>query len=128
VPGGIRRRLGDGAGHTLDVTLRGVVLTPEHAGGFRPGAPRLVCLMLDIPSRLDPRRVHAAMVMFDLTRKEAIVGLYLANGHDIADIARLIGVSRNTVRTHAAMVREKLHVHSSLSAAARLRSAMAFVP
>jgi DNA-binding CsgD family transcriptional regulator len=84
--------------------------------------------MVDIPSRLDPRRVCAAMDMFELTRKEAIVGLYLASGHDIPDIARLLGVGRNTVRTHAAMVREKLEVHSSLSAAARLRSAMAFVP
>ena len=56
-----------------------------------------------------------------LTWREAQVGLLLADGEDIDAIAARLGRSRNTIRSHAASLRDKLGVTTSIAAAAMIR-------
>jgi DNA-binding NarL/FixJ family response regulator len=56
--------------------------------------------------------------------REWRIGLFLADGLDIDRIAALLSISRNTVRTHVAALREKLGVSSSLAVAAALRASI----
>ena len=65
------------------------------------------------------------MRLFGLTRCEATVGMHLAAGLTTGEIARRLSVSRNTVRTHQAMLRDKIGVRSSLAIAAEMRRAAA---
>jgi DNA-binding NarL/FixJ family response regulator len=62
------------------------------------------------------------MRLFGLTRREATVGTHLAGGLTVDDIARRLALSRNTIRTHVAMLREKLGVHNALAVAAQIRA------
>lgn len=121
------------ADHGLDVTsaavecgsgmliLRVLVLPQEQAHQFSSGADRLLCLAIDDPTR--PRWVqsHEAMHLFDLSRQEANVGAHLVAGLGVPEIAKRLGLSRNTVRTHVAALRDKLGVDSALAIAAELR-------
>ena len=61
-----------------------------------------------------------------LTRREAQVLGHLANGLPRAEIARLLDVSPNTVRTHVQRILVKLSVHSTLAAVAVARGAGLF--
>lgn len=83
----------------------------------------LLCLVVDDPERPVKAGVDRLAGQFGLTPREALVGAHLAAGFRIGEIASSIGVSRNTVRTHAALLREKLGERSALAVAARLRSA-----
>jgi DNA-binding NarL/FixJ family response regulator len=64
---------------------------------------------------------HAALLVSQLTvREREVLGLLTA-GLDGPAIARRLGVSRNTVRTHVQSILTKLQVHSRLEAAAFAR-------
>jgi DNA-binding CsgD family transcriptional regulator/PAS domain-containing protein len=82
---------------------------------------RLYCLLIDDPARPPWRDVADAMRLYGLTRREATVGGHLAAGETVDEIARRLGVSRNTVRTHVAILRDKLGVRTSLAVAAEMR-------
>jgi DNA-binding NarL/FixJ family response regulator len=88
-----------------------------------PDRDTLLCLVVDDPERPMKAGVDQLAGQFGLTPREALVGAHLAAGFRIGEIASSIGVSRNTVRTHAALLREKLGERSALAVAARLRSA-----
>lgn len=99
-------------------------LAEEAVREFDPAATRLFCLLIDDPARPHWPSVEDAMRLFALTRREAIVGTHLAAGLPPDEIARRLSVSRNTVRSHLAMLREKLGVHSALAVAAEMRRAI----
>ncbi len=82
------------------------------------------CLIVDDPARPDWPLVDAAMRLFGLTRREATVGAQLAAGLTVDTIAARLGVSRNTVRSHLAMLRDKLGARSALGVAAIIRRAV----
>ena len=58
-----------------------------------------------------------------LTERELEVFGQMAAGHDRRGIARLLGVSPHTVRTHIQKIFVKLDVHSMIEALALLRAA-----
>jgi DNA-binding NarL/FixJ family response regulator len=51
-----------------------------------------------------------------LTEREEEVLAHLAKGHAYKEIADLMGISFETVRTHVRTIYEKLHVHSRTEA------------
>lgn len=69
------------------------------------------------------RRLHREdeHLLERLTRRERDVLRLLSSGHRRETIARRLGLSPNTVRTHVSGVLEKLGVHDQLAAAARGR-------
>lgn len=62
--------------------------------------------------------VSAALLAGQLTPREREVLTFLVGGKDNAEIARSLGVSANTVRTHVQSILTKLGVRSRLQAAA----------
>jgi DNA-binding NarL/FixJ family response regulator len=75
-----------------------------------------------LPHRLGPaargeREDHAALLAGQLTRRERQVLALLVEGADGRTVARQLGISRNTVRTHVQSILSKLQVHSRLEAA-----------
>lgn len=103
------------------VFFRVAPLSPEDSAQFRGGGDPLYCLLIDDPSLPNWSQVESAIALFGLTRREATVGSLLAAGSAISEIARRLGVSRNTVRTHVARLRDKLGVKSAISVAAEMR-------
>lgn len=67
---------------------------------------------------LPPRDAHVALLVSQLTNRELEVLQLLSEGASSEVIAKTIGVSRNTVRTHVQSILGKLGVHSRLEAAA----------
>ena len=104
--------------------VRAAPLSTPDAREFANGADRLICVMIDDPARPDWTGVDNAMQLFGLTRREATVGVHLAAGLGVDQIAQRLGLSRNTVRTHLAVLRDKLDVRSALAAAAEMRRAI----
>lgn len=96
----------------------------DDARPFGPTSDRLFCLLIDDPARPHWPSVEDAMRLFGLTRQEATVGTHLAAGRAANEIACRLGVSRNTVRSHVAMLRDKLGAHSALAVAAGMRRAV----
>lgn len=84
--------------------------------------------------RLTPRpalsrfeRNDAAIRSLGLTARECeILGL-LASGESIKEMARTLGISPNTVKTHVARVYEKLEVQRRVQAIEKARS-LALIP
>lgn len=111
------------AGACGRLIFRVAPLAHDAARQFDARATRLFCLLIDDPARPHWPSVADAMRLFGLTRREAMVGAHIAAGLDVDGIAVRLGVSRNTVRTHLAAVREKLGVHSILAVAAEMRHA-----
>ncbi|MGP1352531.1 MAG: helix-turn-helix transcriptional regulator [Parasphingopyxis sp.] len=109
-------------GRRRPVVLRAVALPEERSRPY--GAP-LLCLMIDDPGRPKIDALADIARQYELTPREAAVGAHLAAGWTIAETALKLGISRNTVRTHVAHLREKLGERSMLGVAARLRSASA---
>ena len=63
-----------------------------------------------------PEAVKRAPEIQDLTEREAQVLAHLAKGHSYKEIADLLSISFETVRTHVRSIYEKLHVHSRTEA------------
>lgn len=112
---------GLGKARSNSLMFRVAALDPESARSFaRPGI-RLFCLVIDDPRRLHWVAIDEAIRLWGLTRCEAMVGSLLATGLGIDAIAARLQVSRNTVRSHLAALRDKLDAHSSLAVAAEMR-------
>jgi len=111
-------------GATGPLILRLASLSPHQAAGLGTSPECCFCLILDDPTRPAWPQIEEAMTLFDLTRREATVGTHLAAGLGIDDIARRLGLSRNTVRSHLAMLRDKLGARTALGVAARMRCAV----
>ena len=112
------------AGACGPLIFRVAPLAEDAARQFGANEERLFCLLIDDPARPHWPSVEDAMRLFGLTRREATVGTHLAAGRTPDEIARRLGVSRNTVRTHLAMLRDKLGMHSALAVAAEMRRAV----
>ncbi|HUE79218.1 MAG TPA: helix-turn-helix transcriptional regulator [Sphingomicrobium sp.] len=104
--------------------FRAAPLSPEDSARYGAGADPLYCILIDDPALPDWAGVGGAMALFGLTRREAAVGLQLAAGLGVTEIARRLGVSRNTVRTHVARLRDKLGLKSAISVSAQMRRAI----
>lgn len=104
--------------------VRVTPLNGDEAGEFAAGEGRLFCLLIDDPTRPHWRWIEDAMRLFGLTRTEAMVGTHIASGLTTDEIARRLCVSRNTIRSHLAMLRDKLGVSSALAIAAEMRRAI----
>jgi DNA-binding NarL/FixJ family response regulator len=104
--------------------LRTAPLDQGVSRGFSDSTEPLFLLMVDDPARPCWPDVDEAMALFGLTRREAAVGIHIAAGLSVDDIAHRLGISRNTVRTHLAVLRDKLGVRTALAAAATLRHAV----
>ncbi|HWX22815.1 MAG TPA: response regulator transcription factor [Candidatus Binatia bacterium] len=63
-----------------------------------------------------PEATRRAPEVETLTNREDQVLAHLAKGHAYKEIADLMGISFETVRTHARTIYEKLHVHSRTEA------------
>jgi DNA-binding NarL/FixJ family response regulator len=63
-----------------------------------------------------PKEVQRAPEIRTLTPREGHVLAALAKGHSYKEIADLLGISFETVRTHMRSIYEKLHVHSRTEA------------
>jgi DNA-binding NarL/FixJ family response regulator len=70
----------------------------------------------------DDDRRHTNAVIATLTPREREVLFHLANGRSRRDVAEMLHVSSNTIRTHLQNLMAKLGVHSSLEAVAWARS------
>lgn len=75
-----------------------------------PGAP---------PSSFE--RNHAAVRSLGLTARECETLELLASGQSIKEMARTLGISPNTVKTHVARVYEKLEVQRRVQAIEKAR-------
>ena len=64
-----------------------------------------------------PEDGHAAFLASQLTQREREVLELLVQGADGRTVARHLGISQNTVRTHVQSILTKLQVHSRLEAA-----------
>ena len=69
------------------------------------------------------RHRRAAIERYGLTAREVEILQQLANGTATAEIATLMGISSNTVRTHVQRIITKLGAHSKLEAVAAARDA-----
>jgi DNA-binding CsgD family transcriptional regulator len=91
-------------------------------------AAGFIALGLWAGRRLTPRpapavftRNEAAIASLGLSRRECeILGL-LASGQSIKEMARALGISPNTVKTHVARVYEKLEVQKRIQAVEKAR-------
>lgn len=63
-----------------------------------------------------PEPSRRAAEMDKLTNREEEVLAHLAKGHAYKEIAALMGISFDTVRTHVRTIYDKLHVHSRTEA------------
>jgi DNA-binding NarL/FixJ family response regulator len=70
----------------------------------------------------DPEQENGAQMFAALTRREREVLACLAEGTNRRDLAVLLHMSPNTVRTHLQNLMSKLNVHSALEAVALTRS------
>lgn len=70
----------------------------------------------------DPEQENGAQLLAALTRREREVLACLAEGTNRRDLAGLLHMSPNTVRTHLQNLMSKLGVHSALEAVALTRS------
>jgi len=84
--------------------------------------------------RLTPRpaaapfeRNHAAIRSLGLTARECEILELLASGQSIKEMARSLGISPNTVKTHVARVYEKLQVQRRVQAIEKARG-LALIP
>lgn len=103
------------------LVVRVAPLDADSRRDFSPAGERLFCILIDDLSRPKWNRIADAMRLFGLTRKETMVGNLLAEGYGINEIAARLLISRNTVRSHLAILRDKLSVRHSLAVAARMR-------
>lgn len=72
-------------------------------------------------------RNHAAIRSLGLTARECEILELLASGQSLKEMARGLGISPNTVKTHVARVYEKLEVRRRVPAIEKAR-ALALIP
>jgi DNA-binding NarL/FixJ family response regulator len=80
----------------------------------RPIARRVVQFFQELKQLPEPSR-RAPEVASLTDREEQVLG-HLAKGHAYKEIAALMGISFETVRTHVRTIYDKLHVHSRTEA------------
>ena len=73
------------------------------------------------PSSPDFQRNHAAIRSLGLTDRECEILELLASGQSNKEMARALGISPNTVKTHVARVYEKLEVRKRMQAIEKAR-------
>lgn len=79
------------------------------------------------PAGPDFHRNHAAIRSLGLTARECEILELLASGQSNKELARALGISPNTVKTHVARVYEKLEVQNRIRAVETAR-ALALIP
>ena len=90
-----------------EITLGGAPMS-------RQIARRVVRYFQDLKAA--PQMARRAPEVETLTEREEQVLAHLAKGHAYKEIADLMGISFETVRTHVRTIYEKLHVHSRTEA------------
>ena len=90
-----------------EITLGGAPMS-------RQIARRVVRYFQDLKTA--PQMARRAPEVETLTEREEQVLAHLAKGHAYKEIADLMGISFETVRTHVRTIYEKLHVHSRTEA------------
>jgi two-component system, NarL family, nitrate/nitrite response regulator NarL len=106
----------------LEAGFRGYLTKDTPVGRFISSMEAVVGGQVVLPHRLVPtghRRASdgIALLVSQLTTREREVLSLLVEGADGGTIARRLGISRNTVRTHVQSILTKLQVHSRLEAA-----------
>jgi len=89
-------------------------ITDGGAPMSRPIARRVVQFFQELKQL--PEETRRAPEMETLTDREEQVLAHLAKGHAYKEIADLMGIRFETVRTHVRTIYEKLHVHSRTEA------------
>ena len=74
------------------------------------------------PAPRDFRRNEAAVAALGLTARECEILELLASGKSMKELARELGVSPNTVKTHVARVYQKLEVQRRVNAIEKARA------
>jgi DNA-binding CsgD family transcriptional regulator len=97
-------------------------LRTQHTGGLGP------LFLLHAVSRLHSRDTLDPLLrdLFGLTSAEIAAALALLHGGSVANAARALSVSRETIRTQLKAVFRKCDIHSTLELTALLRSASLF--
>lgn len=101
----------------LIATVRGVAQGETHVPG------RLLTTVVASLNTWGEGGVHDETVLRKLSHRELDVLHCLVDGSSRKEIATLLGVSPNTVRTHVQSILHKFEVHSTLSAVAMARRA-----
>ncbi|GEM_PF-5318153 len=104
--------------------MRAIRLSRDRARELDLVAPDPICVIVDGYARLPGIAAARIRHEFDLTAREAEVGLALSEGRDIAGIAQWLAISRNTVKTHISSLHDKLGVSTTLAAAARIHTTL----
>lgn len=86
------------------------------------GQIRLLC-EIDDPRFLRGKRHDILAHMFELTRRECDVAVRLGEGLGACEIAAMLRISHNTVRSHLALLRAKLDCASQPALVARIQQA-----
>lgn len=89
-----------------------VLAQPVGPGDWRGGGsgqPMIALFLRDIEGRTNP---HAELVqgLFQLTRREALLAIHLANGLSVDETARALGVRLTTARAHLRSIYSKVGV------------------
>jgi DNA-binding CsgD family transcriptional regulator len=71
------------------------------------------------PDRFEPN--HAAIRSLGLTARECEILALLSSGQSYKELARTLGISPNTVKTHVAKIYEKLQVERRVQAIEKAR-------
>ena len=79
------------------------------------------------PAPVEFERNEAAIRSLGLTARECEILAMLATGRSNKEMARSLGISPNTVKTHVARVYEKLEVQKRMQAVEKWRS-LALIP
>src|SRR5439155_12053149 len=114
---------GRGVDDALEAGVRGYLTKDTPVSRFISSMEAVVDGQVILPHRL-VTGVHRrgssdgiALLVSQLTTREREVLSLLVEGADGGTIARRLGISRNTVRTHVQSILTKLQVHSRLEAA-----------
>lgn len=111
-------------------TLSIIAFTLLAAGTFWVGDDRRVELVWGLEKKLTPKRFEdkettercaKAAERFGLTKREAEILLFLAQGQNAATIAENEVIALNTARTHISRIHRKMDVHSQQELLKRLR-------
>ena len=133
---GLRRLLADGKLHECRTPGEKILsFDGRHLGFiFRPRALNQTALQRSGPSAMlvlrvpdeivpeDTARGEFLELVYGLTRQEATIAFQIAGGHSPDAVARTLGVSINTIRTHLKRCYEKMDVDGQTDMVSRLLS------